>query len=224
MTAKKVDFELGKKVQAHLQSLGIETPMNLYGNNLTSQQKIEELRDHFTDIMNILGLDLTDDSLADTPNRVAKMWVNELFSGLDYANFPKITVIENKMECDEMVLVKNISTYSSCEHHIITIDQKIHIAYIPDQKVIGLSKMPRVAKFFAQRPQVQERYTAQVFEALKFLLETENVAVSVSGRHYCMIARGVEDNSAVTTTTKIGGLFKNDPACRAEFFSSIKDN
>lgn len=216
----KTDKSLGLRVNEHLQQLGIETPAIL--TPYSNEDKIIFLKQHFTDIMRILGLDLTDDSLADTPNRVAKMWVNELFRGLDYANFPKITVIDNKMKCDEMVLVKNISTYSSCEHHIITIDQKVHIAYIPDKKVIGLSKMPRVAKFFAQRPQVQERYTAQVFETLKFLLGTDNVAVSVSGRHYCMIARGVEDNNAVTTTTKIGGLFKTDSACRSEFFASIK--
>lgn len=216
----KTNYELGLKVNEHLKSLGIETPMIT---DIPSKDvQFTKIKANITECMEILGLDLTDDSLIETPKRVAKMWVNELFGGLDYHNFPKITVIDNKMNCDEMVLVKDISTYSSCEHHIITIDQIVHIAYIPDKKVVGLSKLPRVAKFFAQRPQVQERYTAQVFETLKFLLGTENVAVSVNGKHYCMVARGVEDINASTTTTKLGGLFKTDSACRAEFFSSIK--
>lgn len=215
----KKDAELGEKVSVHLSSLGVETPMQYQ--HYTKEVKLEVISKAIANCLNVLGLDLSDDSLIDTPNRVAKMWVNEIFSGLDYTNFPKITVIDNKMNCDEMVLVKNMTAHSSCEHHIITIAQNVSIAYIPNKKVIGLSKLARIAKYFAQRPQVQERYTSQVFETIKFLLETDDVAVSVSGQHYCMIARGVEDSTASTITNKLGGVFKNDPSTRSEFFKSI---
>jgi GTP cyclohydrolase I len=215
----KKDYALGLDVSKHLQSLGIETPM--VSNDLSINQKMETIAEAIRHSMEALGLDLRDDSLMDTPNRVAKMWVNEIFSGLDYTNFPKITAIDNKMNCNEMVLVRDITAHSSCEHHLILVSQVCHIAYIPNKKVIGLSKLARVAKFFAQRPEVQERFTSQVFETLKFILETDDVAVSVSGRHYCMIARGVEDSNATTVTTKLGGAFLNHDATRAEFFSAI---
>jgi GTP cyclohydrolase IA len=216
----KTDYALGLTVRKHLIELGIETPMVPY--DTPHEVKLRTISNAIHECMTVLGLDLTDDSLADTPNRVAKMWVNELFSGLDYTNFPKITCIENKMKYDEMVLVSNISAMSSCEHHLITVDQNVHIAYIPGKKVVGLSKLPRLAKFFARRPEVQERFCAQVFETLKFLLDTDDVAVSVVGKHYCMSARGVEDVNAVTTTNKLGGVFKTDPATRSEFFKGIK--
>jgi GTP cyclohydrolase I len=219
----KKDKELGLKVSNHLQCLGIETPMDdYYVKGKSNEERITIIASNIAEAMKVLNLDLQDDSLQDTPNRVAKMWVNEIFSGLDYANFPKITAIENKMNCNEMVLVKNITAHSSCEHHLILVSQIVHIAYIPDKKVIGLSKLARVAKFFAQRPEVQERFTSQVFETLKYILETNNVAVSVEGRHYCMIARGVEDSNATTITNKLGGSFQTDPATRSEFFMNIK--
>ncbi len=217
----KKDKELGLKVHKHLEELGIETPM--FYTSTTAEEKIQTISEHIKICMETLGLNLFDDSLIDTPNRVGKMWVNEIFSGLDYNNFPKITVIDNKMKYDEMVLVANIAAHSACEHHLIQVSQEVSIAYIPDKKVIGLSKLSRIAKFFAQRPEVQERYTAQVFEALKFLLETENIAVSVKGKHYCMIARGVEDSNAITITNKFGGAFKEDSSTRNEFLNSIKD-
>lgn len=217
----KTDYELGKRVGEHLQSLGIETPMHNYG-DLTKEQQIANIASCIELSMKTLGLDLTDDSLHDTPNRVAKMWVNEIYSGLDYRNFPKVTTINNKMNYDEMVLVGNITANSSCEHHLIQIEQTAHIAYIPKDKVIGLSKLSRIAKFFSKRPEVQERYCAQVFETLKYILGTEDVAVSVTGRHFCMIGRGVEDINAMTTTNKLGGSFKNDAHTRSEFLSSIK--
>jgi GTP cyclohydrolase IA len=216
----KTDYDLGKKVGEHLVSLGIETPMVPY--DTPHEVKLRTISNAIHECMTVLGLDLTDDSLMDTPNRVAKMWVNEIYSGLDYANFPKVTTIENKMKYDEMVLVSGITANSSCEHHLITVDQTVHIAYIPKDRVIGLSKLSRIAKFFGQRPEVQERYCAQVFETLKFILETEDVAVSVIGKHYCMIGRGVEDINAVTTTNKFGGCFKENPASRAEFIQSIR--
>jgi GTP cyclohydrolase I len=217
----KKDANLGYIVGNHLRSLGIETPMvyHMVESIPTDDQKITEIASRIKGCMTVLGLDLNDDSLHDTPNRVAKMWVHEIFSGLDYKNFPKITVIDNKMNCDEMVLVKDMTAISSCEHHLITVDQTCSIAYIPDRKVIGLSKLARVAKFFANRPEVQERYVAQVFETIKFLLETDNVAVSVKGKHYC----GVEDINAVTVTNKLGGLFKTDAACRNEFFKCLEN-
>lgn len=216
----KTDYELGLKVNEHLKSLGIETPM--IENKISKDIQFTTIQSNIKNCMEILGLDLTDDSLIDTPKRVAKMWINELFSGLDYHNFPKVTAIENKMNYDEMVLVSDICCNSSCEHHLITVDQVAHIAYIPKDKVIGLSKLSRIAKFFGQRPEVQERFCAQVFETLKYILETDDVAVSVVGRHYCMIGRGVEDINAVTTTNKFGGSFQTNPSTRSEFLSSIR--
>ncbi len=158
-----------------------------------------------TEIMQLLNLDLSDDSLAETPHRIAKMYVDEIFSGLDYANFPKITVIENKMKVDEMVTVRDITLTSTCEHHFVTIDGKATVAYIPKDSVIGLSKINRIVQFFSQRPQVQERLTQQILVALQTLLGTNNVAVSIDAVHYCVKARGIRDATSATTTTSLGG-------------------
>ena len=163
--------------------------------------------------------DLNDDSLEETPHRIAKMYVDEVFSGLDYSQFPKITVIENKMNVEEMVCVDKIDLTSTCEHHFVTIDGFAKVAYIPKQKVIGLSKINRLVRFFAQRPQVQERLTQQVLVALQTLLGTEDVAVTMTAVHYCVKARGVKDGNSTTRTTSLGGVFKTDPASRAEFLS-----
>lgn len=156
---------------------------------------------HMTEIMQLLNLDLADDSLMETPHRIAKMYVDEIFSGLDYANFPKITLIENKMKVDEMVTVRDITLTSTCEHHFVTIDGKATVAYIPKDSVIGLSKINRIVQFFAQRPQVQERLTQQILIALQTLLGTNNVAVSIDAVHYCVKARGIRDATSATTTT-----------------------
>jgi GTP cyclohydrolase I len=185
------------------------------------ENKVRMIASYFSQIMYIMGLDTTDDSLRDSPDRVAKMYVNEIFSGLDYANFPKCTTVDNKFNYDEMVIEKGITCLSVCEHHFVTIDMKVHIAYVPAGKVIGLSKLNRIAKFFARRPQVQERYTEQVYYALSFILGTENVAVVVDGKHYCVIQRGVEDTNSTMITSKLGGGFKTNPALRAEFMSLI---
>lgn len=158
------------------------------------------------EILNLLGLDLTDDSLEETPQRIAKMYVDEIFSGLDYANFPKITVIENKMKVSEMVKVKDITLTSTCEHHLVTIDGTAAVAYIPRGKIIGLSKINRIVRFFAQRPQVQERMTQQILVALQTLLESDDVAVTIDATHYCVKSRGVMDATSVTTTTALGGF------------------
>ena len=202
-------------VRKHLESLGLETPSLFTDIN---QDKIES---SFTDIMNALGLDLTDDSLKDTPKRVAKMYAREIFSGLDYDNFPKITCIENKMQVDQMVVVNNIDVSSTCEHHFITIDGLASVAYIPNDKVIGLSKINRIVEFFSRRPQVQERLTQQVKETLCFLLGTENVAVSISAKHFCVKARGVKDTGSYTKTSSLGGVFRESEV-RAEFYGMIK--
>lgn len=205
-----------KLVQQTLIEKGLETP--LIETNLTSEEKYARIRGFFSEIVATLGLDLTDDSLAETPHRIAKMYVEEVFSGLDYANFPKIAVIENKMKVDEMVKVSNIDLTSTCEHHFVTIDGSATVAYIPKDKIIGLSKINRIVGFFAQRPQVQERLTQQVLLALQTLLETDNVAVSIKATHYCVKSRGIKDVNSETSTTALGGIFKSNVHTRAEFF------
>lgn len=203
------------KVRDVLLARGLETP--LIENGLSREQKLHAIRQAFTDIAEALGLDLTDDSIQDTPKRIAKMYVDEIFSGLDYGHFPKISVIENKMQVDEMVLVDQIDLTSTCEHHFVTIDGTARVAYLPAKKIIGLSKINRIVRFFAQRPQVQERLTQQTLVALQTLLETDDVAVSIDATHYCVKARGVMDSNSSTRTTALGGVFKNDPAARTEF-------
>jgi GTP cyclohydrolase I len=217
----KCDPDLGKKVNAYLKSIGVETPVIDEKLSVDSNIKIDIIRDKFKDIMVALGMDLNDDSLIDTPNRVAKMYVNEIFQGLDYNKFPKCTTVENKMKYDEMVIEKDITAISSCEHHFVTIDQKVAIGYIPKDRVLGLSKLNRISKFFAQRPQIQERYAEQVFHALEFILGTEDIAVIVKGKHYCVSQRGVEDSSSVTITSKLGGCFKSDSSVRKEFMDLV---
>lgn len=196
---------------------GLETP--LIPNGLTPEQKYERIKGLLTEVVDTLGLDLTDDSLCETPHRIAKMYVHEIFSGLDYDNFPKIALIDNKMGVDEMVKVSNIELTSTCEHHFITIDGLARVAYIPAQKIIGLSKINRIVRFFAQRPQVQERLTQQILVALQTLLETDNVAVSIAATHYCVKSRGVMDGSSETSTTALGGIFKTNVHTRAEFLA-----
>ena len=197
---------------------GLETPM--IDNGMTRDEKYEAIKASMTDVVSVLGLDLDDDSLCETPHRIAKMYVDEIFSGLDYRAFPKITVIENKMGVEEMVKVKDISLTSTCEHHFVTIDGMARVAYIPNGKIIGLSKINRLVRFFSQRPQVQERLTQQVLVALQALLDTENVAISISAKHYCVKARGVMDVTSATDTTALGGVFKASAQTRAEFLAA----
>ncbi len=196
---------------------GLETP--LLPHQIERDEKYRRIKNSFTDIAKTLGLDLSDDSLCETPHRIAKMYVDEMFSGLDYFNFPKITVIDNKMGVEEMVKVSDISLTSTCEHHFVTIDGIAKVAYIPKDKIIGLSKINRIVRFFAQRPQVQERLTQQVLVALQTLLETDDVAVSIDATHYCVKARGVMDSSSRTQTTALGGTFKARHKTRAEFLA-----
>ena len=186
-------------------------------NGLTRDEKYSRIRESMKNIVETLGLDLQDDSLTETPHRIAKMYVDELFGGLDYSNFPKISVIDNKMGVEEMVKVDNISVISTCEHHFVTIDGASRVAYIPTNKIIGLSKINRIVRFFAQRPQVQERLTQQILVALQTLLETDDVAVTIDATHYCVKSRGVMDSNSSTQTTALGGQFKEDKSMRAEF-------
>lgn len=207
-------------VQTALVAAGIETPS--IESTLRQSEKIQHIENHFQQILKLLGMDLTDDSLIQTPHRIAKMYVQEIFRGLDYRNFPKITLIDNKMDVDEMVTVKDIGMISTCEHHFAAIDGFAHVAYIPHEKVIGLSKINRVVRFFAQRPQVQERLTRQILVALQTILQTQDVAVRINAIHYCVKSRGVADHSSDTTTTALGGEFKSNLATRQEFLHQLK--
>ena len=212
----KTDPELGQKVHEHLVKMGVETPT--VPNKLIRTDKIHIIEGHFKSIMETMGLDLSDDSLIETPKRVAKMYVNEIFWGLDYEAFPKCTAVDNKMKYNEMVCERNINVQSNCEHHFVVIDGLATVAYVPNQKVLGLSKINRIVEYFSKRPQIQERLTEQIFHALQYILETEDVAVMIDAQHYCVKSRGVEDTGSSTVTSKLGGGFKTDPAARAEFY------
>ena len=212
----KTDPELGQKVHEHLVKMGVETPT--VPNKLIRTDKIHIIEGHFKSIMETMGLDLSDDSLIETPKRVAKMYVNEIFWGLDYEAFPKCTAVDNKMKYNEMVCERNINVQSNCEHHFVVIDGLATVAYVPKDKVLGLSKINRIVEYFSKRPQIQERLTEQIFHALQYILETEDVAVMIDAQHYCVKSRGVEDTGSSTVTSKLGGGFKTDPAARAEFY------
>lgn len=200
-----------------LQKQAMETPM--VDNGLNRDEKYEKIRALMREIVLTLGLDLNDDSLRETPHRIAKMYVDEIFGGLNYQNFPKVALIENKMQTHEMIKVKGISFNSTCEHHFVTIDGSATVAYIPTGRIIGLSKINRIVRFFAQRPQVQERLTQQILVALQALLGTENVAVSINAVHYCVKSRGVMDVNSSTITTALGGEFKSNSSTRNEFLN-----
>lgn len=215
----KCDPELGRQVRDHLIACGVETPIIETG--ISRTDKIEIIEKKFTDIMNTLGLDLSDDSLIETPTRVAKMYVNEIFWGLDYNAFPKCTTVENKMKYDEMVVERNVNVQSNCEHHFVIIDGVATVGYIPKDKVLGLSKINRIVEYFSKRPQIQERLTEQVYHALQYILETDNIGVVVHATHYCVRSRGVEDTGSSTVTSKLGGVFKDDPAVRSEFMRMV---
>lgn len=220
LTKSKTDPELGKKVQQYLKKQGICTP-NYTIIKRRSEEKIDLIETYFTEIMKVLEINLKDDSLKDTPTRVAKMFINEIFWGLDPNNFPKCTTIENKMNYDEMVMEKNICVQSHCEHHFVIIDGYAHVGYIPDKKVLGLSKINRIVEYFSRRPQIQERLTEQIYSALNYVLETDNIAVVINAKHYCVKSRGVEDMNSSTVTSKLGGLFKKYDL-RNEFMNMIR--
>jgi len=215
----KCDPALGKAIHEHLVKCGVETPVTK--NSLSRSEKISLIETKFRDIMIALGLDLSDDSLVETPIRVAKMYVSEIFWGLDYEAFPKCTTVDNKMHYDEMVIERNVNVQSNCEHHFVIIDGLATVAYIPNEKVLGLSKINRVVEYFSKRPQIQERLTEQIYHALQYILETDNIAVVIDAQHYCVKSRGVEDTGSSTVTCKLGGCFKDEPAVRAEFMNIV---
>lgn len=198
-----------------------ETPMRADAFELSDREKIERIQESVRDIMETLGLDLTDDSLSGTPKRVAKAYVNELFSGLHPEKAPKLSTFENKYNYGEMLVEKNITVYSTCEHHLLPIVGRAHVAYISKGKVIGLSKMNRLVDYFARRPQVQERLTMQVVQAMQEALGTKDVACVIDAKHLCVNSRGVRDIESSTVTAEYGGVFKNKDV-KKEFLDYIK--
>lgn len=198
-----------------------DTPLKKDAFNITDEEKINVIASHFREIMNTLGLDLKDDSLKGTPRRVAKMFVKEIFSGLNPKNKPMVTLFENKYRYNQMLVEKNITIYSSCEHHFVPIVGKAHVAYISSGKVIGLSKLNRLVQYYAQRPQVQERLTMQIANELKSVLETESVAVIIDASHLCVSSRGIQDTSSSTVTVQYSGKFMQEDI-KNEFLSFVK--
>jgi GTP cyclohydrolase I len=221
---EKTDAILGEQVHQHLLKVGLETPM-IYDNvKVRDEKKIKTIAKHMTSIMEELGLDLTDDSLMDTPNRVAKMYVREIFNGLNYDNFPKCTKIENKMgENNSFVLERNVNVQSNCEHHFVIIDGKATVAYVPKKTILGLSKLNRIVQFFAKRPQVQERLTEQIAETIMFITGSPDVAVYIEGVHYCVKSRGIQDVTSSTMTLATRGAFAEiNSEMRREFLNSAR--
>ncbi|WP_445385632.1 GTP cyclohydrolase I FolE [Robiginitalea sp. IMCC44478] len=201
---------------------GMETPMTANAFQMSDPEKKEQIAFYFEKIMGVLGLDLKDDSLKGTPERVAKMYVEEIFSGLNPANKPSITLFENKYRYNQMLVEKNITFYSNCEHHFVPIFGKAHVAYISSGKVIGLSKLNRIVQYFAKRPQVQERLTNQIGTELQQILQTKDVAVIMDAKHMCVCSRGIQDDSSTTVTAFYGGVF-NKPEKLNELHNYLKD-
>jgi len=201
----------------------VETPLRADAFDATDEEKIAAIAPHFKAIMEILGMDLRDDSLKSTPLRVAKMYVKELFQGLNPANMPSMTLFENKFQYNEMLVEKNINFYTNCEHHFVPFFGKAHVAYISSGKVIGLSKLNRLVEYFSKRPQVQERLTMQIGKALQTVLQTQDVAVMMDAKHLCVSSRGVKDDSSNTITSFFGGKFQEEKR-KMEFLKYIDIN
>jgi GTP cyclohydrolase IA len=210
------DEEIGDD---HLMT-SVDTPMREGAFDMNDEEKIAQIEYHFRQIMETLGLDLTDDSLKGTPKRVAKMYVKEIFSGLDPKNMPDVALFENKYQYNDMLVEKNITFYSNCEHHFVPIIGKAHVSYMANGKVIGLSKLNRIVQHFAKRPQVQERLTMQIAKELEKILGTKDIAVMMDAKHLCVSSRGVKDDSSTTVTSYYGGKFQED-AKKAEFLKYI---
>jgi GTP cyclohydrolase I len=202
-------------------STGIDTPMKEDAFKLTDAEKKEKIALLFEEIMDVMGLDLTDDSLSGTPDRVAKMYIEEIFSGLNPKNKPKVALFDNKYHYNQMLVEKDITFYSNCEHHFVPIIGKAHIAYISSGKVIGLSKLNRIVQYYSKRPQVQERLTNQIANELKTVLDTEDVAVIIDAKHLCVSSRGIKDDTSATVTAYYGGQF-NSTAKIAELQNYLK--
>ena len=210
------DEEIGDE---HIMT-SVETPMREDAFDISDDEKIAQIEYHFRQIMETLGLDLRDDSLKGTPKRVAKMYVQEIFSGLNPKNMPSVALFENKYQYNEMLVEKNISFYSNCEHHFVPIFGKAHVAYIANGQVIGLSKLNRIVQHFAKRPQVQERLTMQIAKEIQKLLGTEDVAVMIDAKHLCVASRGIKDDTSSTVTSFYGGKFQEE-ITRNEFLKYI---
>ena len=193
---------------------GLETPMKKDAFKLSDEEKKERIAILFEEIMDVMGLDLNDDSLQGTPKRVAKMYIDEIFSGLNPANKPKVALFDNKYKYNQMLVEKNITFYSNCEHHFVPIIGKAHVAYISSGKVIGLSKLNRIVQYYAKRPQVQERLTNQIAEELKTILQTDDIAVIIDAKHLCVSSRGIKDDTSATVTTYYGGQFNTPEKIR----------
>ena len=210
-----------KIIEDHILT-SVDTPLRSDAFKIDDDLKIELIEKNFKEIMHILGLDLSDESLKDTPQRVAKMYVKEIFNGLNPENKPQPTLFENKFKFNEMLVEKNITIYSYCEHHFVPIIGKAHIAYFPQNHVIGLSKLNRIAQYYAKRPQVQERLTMQIASELKETLQTDDVAVIIDADHLCVASRGVNDVNSSTITSSYNGKFLNDET-RKEFLSHVRN-
>ncbi len=208
-TRETLDILIDEMGDNHV-STSVDTPMRADAFELSDEEKIKAIEQHFESIMNIMGLDLTDDSLKGTPHRVAKMYINEIFQGLNPANKPRMALFENKYKYNEMLVEKNISFYSNCEHHFVPIMGKAHVSYISKGQVIGLSKLNRLVQYYAKRPQVQERLTMQIGKELQRILGTQDVAVVIDAKHLCVASRGVEDDTSSTVTAFYGGAFKQE--------------
>jgi len=211
----KTDRKLGYSVKEYLIDKGVETPMVEF--NMSREDKIELIRDNMKTVIEVLGLDTTDDSIRCTADRVAKMYVDELCSGMDYNGFPACTVFDNKMGYNQMIIQKDITFHSMCEHHFVNFNGFAQVAYIPNGSVVGLSKLNRIVNFFARRPQVQERLNEQIFYALEHILGTSDIAVLIQAEHLCVKSRGISDQNSGMITSKLGGGFYNISKLRNEF-------
>ncbi|UPQ78671.1 GTP cyclohydrolase I FolE [Flavobacterium azooxidireducens] len=216
-----IEKELFELLGDEHQMTSAETPLRPDAFDKSDSEKMATIEKHFHLIMEEMGLDMTDDSLRGTPHRVAKMFIQEIFSGLNPVNKPKISVFENSYHYDKMLVEANISFNSTCEHHFLPIIGKAHIGYVSNGKVIGLSKLNRIVDYFARRPQVQERMIMQIFNELKSVLNTEDVIVVVEAEHLCVSSRGIKDSSSYTSTIQYGGIFK-EKENRNDFFNLMK--
>jgi GTP cyclohydrolase I len=214
-------FMINETEEIDHHSYSVETPIREDAFEKDDATKIQEIAAHFREIMQILGLDLTDDSLNGTPMRVAKMYVQEAFSGLNPANKPVAKLFENKYHYNQLLVEKDITLYTYCEHHFVPIIGKVHVAYIAKGNVIGLSKLNRIVQYYAKRPQVQERLTVQILEELKIALGTDDVAVMVDAAHLCVSSRGVQDTASTTITVAYSGKFQEEEAKR-DFLAYLK--
>ena len=216
------DFSINDIGDNHLYT-NLETPLKSNAFEISDDEKKEKISVLFVEIMDVMGMDLNDDSLKGTPERVAKMYIDEIFSGLNPKNKPKMSLFENKYQYNQMLVEKNITFYLNCEHHFVPIFGKAHVAYISSGKVIGLSKLNRIVQYYAQRPQVQERLTNQIGKDLEHILKTEDIAVIIDAKHLCVCSRGIKDDTSTTITTYYGGAFKN-PQKIAELQNYIKNS